>query len=247
MTITLRGTKGSALTHNELDGNFTDLNTRTTTLEGVSGIANLIEDTTPQLGGNLDCQGFNITMDNGSISTTAGNLQISSYNYITMDSPNGGQIEIGRASGAGNVIIGKESNGTSVNFEGLASFDEQVLMYKGAEEKYSVLTGATGTVAHDCDNGKLFHHTTPAADWTVNLTNLNLNQLKFATNITLVITQGGTAYIPNAVEIGGAAQTIKWQGGSAPTGTASGTDVVSFTIMRDNTTYIVLGQLVDFA
>tara|TARA_B100000900_G_C20319121_1_gene609388 strand:+ start:205 stop:699 length:495 start_codon:yes stop_codon:yes gene_type:complete len=164
MTITLRGTKGSALTHNELDGNFTDLNTRTTTLEGGSGI-----------------------------------------------------------------------------------FDEQVQMSKGAEEKYSVLTGATGTVAHDCDNGKLFHHTTPAADWTVNLTNLNLNQNKFATNITLVITQGGTAYIPNAVEIGGAAQTIKWQGGSAPTGNASGTDVVSFTIMNDSGTYIVLGQLVDFA
>lgn len=29
MTITLRGTKGTALTHDELDGNFTDLNLRT--------------------------------------------------------------------------------------------------------------------------------------------------------------------------------------------------------------------------
>jgi len=30
MTITLRNTKGAALTYNELDGNFSDLNTRTT-------------------------------------------------------------------------------------------------------------------------------------------------------------------------------------------------------------------------
>jgi len=210
------------------------------------GLANVVEDTTPQLGGDLDCQGFNITMDNGSISTTAGNLQISSFNYVTIDSANDGQIEIGRASGTGDVIIGKESNGTSVSFEGVASFDEQVLMYKGAEEKYSALTGATGTVAHDCDNGKMFYHTTPAADWTANFTNLNLNQYKFSTSVGIVVTQGNTAYIPNAVEIGGVAQTIIWQGNSTPTGTDNGTDAISFTIMRDGSTYIVLGQLTSF-
>ena len=227
----------------------TDQNTDTLTITatgGGGGISNLLEDTTPQLGGDLDCQGFNITMDNGIISTSAGNLQLSSFNYITMDSANDGQIEIGRSSGTGNVIIGKESNGTSVSFEGVASFDEQVLMYKGAEEKYSALTGATGTVAHDCANGKMFYHTTPAADWTANFTNLNLNQFKFSTSVGIVVTQGGTAYIPNAVEIAGVAQTIIWQGNSTPTGTANGTDAVSFTIMRDNATYIVLGQLTSF-
>ena len=210
------------------------------------GLANVVEDTTPQLGGDLDCQGFNITMDNGIISTSAGNLQLSSFNYVTIDSANDGQIEIGRSSGTGDVIIGKESNGTSVSFEGVASFNEQVLMYKGAEEKYSALTGATGTVAHDCDNGKMFYHTTPAADWTANFTNLNLNQFKFSTSVGIVVTQGGTAYIPNAVEIGGVAQTIIWQGNSTPTGTANGTDAISFTIMRDGSTYIVLGQLTSF-
>ena len=210
------------------------------------GIANVVEDTTPQLGGDLDCQGFNITMDNGIISTSAGNLQISSFNYVTIDSANDGQIEIGRSSGQGDVIIGKESNGTSVSFEGVASFDEQVLMYKGAEEKYSALTGATGTVAHDCANGKMFYHTSPAADWTANFTNLNLNQNKFSTSIGIVVTQGNTAYIPNAVQIGGVAQTIIWQGNSTPTGTDNGTDAISFTIMNDGGTYIVLGQLTSF-
>jgi len=225
----------------------TDQNTDTLTITASGGgISNLVEDTTPQLGGDLDCQGFNITMDNGSISTTAGNLQLSSFNYVTMDSANNGQIEIGRSSGTGDVIIGKESNGTSVTLQGVASFDERVLLYKGAEEKYSALTGATGTVAHDCANGKMFYHTTPAADWTANFTNLNLNQYKISTSVGIVVTQGGTAYIPNAVQIGGAAQTIIWQGNSTPTGTANGTDAVSFTIMRDNATYIVLGQLTSF-
>ena len=228
----------------------TDQNTDTLTITatggGGGGLANVVEDTTPQLGGDLDCQGFNITMDNGIISTSAGNLQLSSFNYVTMDSANNGQIEIGKSSGLGDVIIGNESNGTSVSLQGVASFDERVLLYKGAEEKYSALTGATGTVAHDCTNGKMFYHTTPAADWTVNLTNLDLNQYKFSTSVGIVVTQGNTAYIPNAVQIAGAAQTIIWQGNSTPTGTANGTDAVSFTIMRDNATYIVLGQLTSF-
>ena len=225
-------------------GNWVELANMTDVSSG--GLANVVEDTTPQLGGDLDCQGFNITMDNGIISTSAGNLQLSSFNYVTIDSANDGQIEIGRSSGTGDVIIGKESNGTSVSVKGVASFDERVLLLKGAEEKYSALTGATGTVAHDCANGKMFYHTTPAADWTVNLTNLDLNQYKYSTSVGIVVTQGGTAYIPNAVQIAGAAQTIIWQGNSTPTGTDNGTDAISFTIMRDNATYIVLGQLTSF-
>jgi hypothetical protein len=92
----------------------------------------------------------------------------------------------------------------------------------------------------------MFYHTTPAADWTANFTNLNLNQYKFSTSVGIVVTQGNTAYIPNAVEIGGVAQTIIWQGNSTPTGTDNGTDAISFTIMRDGSTYIVLGQLTSF-
>ena len=77
-------------------------------------------------------------MDNGIIQQVLATYKYQSFNYVTIDSANDGQIEIGRSSGQGDVIIGKESNGTSVSFEGVASFDEQVLMYKGAEEKYSV-------------------------------------------------------------------------------------------------------------
>ena len=63
----------------------------------------------------------------------------------------------------------------------------------------------------------------------------------------MLITQGSTAYIPNAVQIAGSAQTIVWQGGSAPSGTANGKDLVSFTIYNDGGTYTVLGQLVSYS
>ena len=42
MTITFRSVKGSALTHSELDGNFTDLDDRTDVVEGVGASANEI-------------------------------------------------------------------------------------------------------------------------------------------------------------------------------------------------------------
>ena len=116
---------------------------------------------------------------------------------------------------------------------------------KGVHEKFATLTGATGTVAHDCSTGQIFYHTGAAANFTANFTNLTIAQ-EDATNIAIVINQGGTGYIPNAVQIGGSAQTIIWQGNSAPTATDNGTDTFSFTILNDGGTYVVLGQMVSF-
>ena len=83
------------------------------------------------------------------------------------------------------------------------------------------------------------------ADFTANFTNLNLTTT-YATTVTLVMIQGATARIASAVQIGGASQTINWQGGSAPTGTNNGIDVITFSILNNSGTYTVLGQLVDF-
>ena len=48
------------------------------------------------------------------------------------------------------------------------------------------------------------------------------------------------------MQIGGVAQTLNWQGGTPPTGTDNGIDVVSFTVLNDGGTYVVLAQMVDF-
>ena len=116
---------------------------------------------------------------------------------------------------------------------------------KGVHEKFATLTGATGTVAHDCSTGHVFYHTGAAANFTANFTNLSLAQ-EDATNIAIVVNQGNTGYIPSAVQIGGAAQTIVWNGNSTPSATDNGTDVFSFTILNDGGTYVVLGQMVSF-
>jgi len=114
------------------------------------------------------------------------------------------------------------------------------------DEGFATKTSATGTVAHDCTTNNLFIHSSVSANFTANLTNLNLAQEK-ATVVTLVINQGGTAYVCNALQIGGVAQTINWQGSTtAPTGNASKIDVINFTIFNVSGTYTVLGQLVSF-
>jgi hypothetical protein len=127
---------------------------------------------------------------------------------------------------------------TDVSMSGILKL-EQVI------EKWQNKVDATGTVDHDCSGGQLFYHTSPDANWTVNLTNLNLDS-GYATTITLIIVQGGTGYYPNALQIGGASQTINWQNNTTPTPSTNRTDVVSFSIVNNSGTYTVLGQLTGF-
>jgi hypothetical protein len=113
------------------------------------------------------------------------------------------------------------------------------------KESFSNKSGSTGTVVHDCSTNSIFYHTTPSANWTSNFTNLNLSA-SYATTVTTVIAQGSTAYLPTAVQIEGSAQTLNWQGNTTPVGTANRTNVVSFSILNNGGTYIVLGQVVSF-
>ena len=115
----------------------------------------------------------------------------------------------------------------------------------GVHEKFQAKTSSTGTVTHDCSLGHVFYHTSSVANWTANFTNLSLSS-SYATTVTLVIPQGGTGYYPSAVQIGGAAQTILWQGNTTPTPSTNRTDVVTFSILNNSGTYIVLGQLTGF-
>ena len=116
----------------------------------------------------------------------------------------------------------------------------------GVQENFATKSSATGVVTHDCSTGHIFRHSSISADFTANFTNLILEQ-GYATTLTLSLDQGDPAYMPTAVQIGGVAQTIVWQGNSTPSGTAFGEDVVSFSILRTGASaYTVLGQRVAF-
>ena len=114
----------------------------------------------------------------------------------------------------------------------------------GVHEKFQTKSNATGTVTHDCSSGHIFYHTLPSANWTVNLTNLNL-AVGYATTVTLVIEQGATGRYPSAVQVDGNAVPLAWQGNTTPTPSSNRFDVVTFSILYDGL-YTVLGQLTGF-
>lgn len=115
----------------------------------------------------------------------------------------------------------------------------------GVHEAFGSLADATGIVTHDCANGHIFYHSSPDANFTANVVNINLSN-NYATTITLVIAQGATGYYANALHIEGAAQTINWQGNLTPSASSNRTDIVSFNILNNSGSYIVLGQLTGF-
>ena len=112
-------------------------------------------------------------------------------------------------------------------------------------EILSSLTGATGVVAHDFGANAIFDHTSIAANFTANITNVPTTTNR-ALNVVLVLRQGATPYIPNAVQIDGAAQTINWVETLAPTGNANSIDVITFSLLRVGTTWTVLGGYTNY-
>jgi hypothetical protein len=115
VTIVTRAGKGAALTWTEGDANITNLNT--------GKLENVVEDTTPQLGGQLDVNG------NAIVSTSNGNINIS---------PNGsGNISLTPATGK--IILGALDFPTGMGSNG------QVLTTNGS----SAMTWTTPAAAFD--------------------------------------------------------------------------------------------------
>ena len=112
-------------------------------------------------------------------------------------------------------------------------------------EVLTTLTGATGVVTHNIDNGAVFYHSGMTADFTANFTLVPETNNR-TISVVLLLEQGATAYIPTAVQIDGQAQTINWQGASAPTGNANQIDIVSFTLIRTGDAWTVIGSLTTY-
>jgi len=110
-----------------------------------------------------------------------------------------------------------------------------------AIEPFTVLTGSTGVVAHNYNTGGLWVHTSIAANFTANFTNVPSAD-NFVVTYTLVLIQGATPYTPTAVQIDGAAQTINWAGGTVPSGAANKRQIVSFNLFRIAGAWTVTGS-----
>lgn len=101
-------------------------------------------------------------------------------------------------------------------------------------------TAATGTINYDVTTQSVLYYTTNAsANWTVNFrgssgTALNsVMAVGESVTVAFLVTQGGTAYYNNAVQVDGNSVTPKYQGGTAwSAGNASSVDAYTYVIVK---------------
>jgi hypothetical protein len=140
-------------------------------------------------------------------------------------------------------------------FNGTASALAMVLA-DVAETTTISATAATGTINYDVTTQSVLYYTTNAsANWTVNFrgssgTSLNtLMSTGQSITVAFLVTQGGTAYYNNAVQVDGSSVTPKYQGGTAWTsGNASSIDAYTYTIIKTgNAAFTVFAAQTKFA
>jgi hypothetical protein len=146
--------------------------------------------------------------------------------------------------GTGNLTfsntIGNLTVSNAAIFNSTSTFSGLVTVTQSAEVLVTK-TGATGTIAHDLTTATTFYHTSPAANFTANFTNVSTTDARVLV-AALVITQGATPYVPIALQIDGSAQTVKWLTSTSPSGTASKIDIISYSFIRTGAAWVVLGQ-----
>lgn len=147
-------------------------------------------------------------------------------------------------------------NGTAWVAVGQDTVLTNVLITAPRETTRIEADATSGTENLNVLSGSHMYHTSNAAgNFTLNVrgngsTTLN-SLLSVGETSTAVFscTNGATPYYLTALTIDGNAQTVRWQGGTAPSaGNASSIDVYSFAITKTaNATFMVLGSQTRFA
>lgn len=153
-----------------------------------------------------------------------------------------------------NTFSGPNTFSALQTFNGSSSV--AATLFKNALETVQTSVALSGTAtALYLTSGSVFL-ATASADFVINVRLSSGSTLDSAmannqsVTMSILLTQGTTAYkfATNGFQIDGSAVTVKWQGGTTPTGNASSTDVISFVIVKTATsTYTVLGSFTKFA
>ena len=193
-----------------------------------------------------------ITIDNNVISTNitnasleleaSGTGQILAKSNLTVGF--GGNLVVTSGNTFLNTLIPYTASG--VNIQGSTSFTAGVVNFQSVSQTIVPLTGATGVVTHNLSNGAVFFHSSISANFTANFTNVPTTDDR-GIGVALVLDQGGTGYLPTAVQINGASVTLRWAYNTVPTPSSSQIDTVSFTLIRTGATWYVIGQHTNFA
>ena len=91
-------------------------------------------------------------------------------------------------------------------------------------------------------NGGVFYLTGMTGNFTFNYTGVPTTTARSIT-LTLILGQGGTAYVPTTLQVNSVGVTINWAGGVTPSGRANKIDIASFYIYNVSGTFVAVGAL----
>ena len=184
-------------------------------------LSNVVEDTTPQLGGDLDLNGNNITgtgnIDGRDVSADGTKLDGIEAGADVTDTAN--------VTAAGALMDSELTDITAVKAinQGLSTTD--TVLFEAIHEDYDALSGTTPTV--DADNAGSFALTT-SGNTTFTFSSVTSG---ITVGFVLKITAGGTHTITWPA-------SVDWAGATAPDAPASGeTDVLVFYTVDGGTTW----------
>ena len=118
-----------------------------------------------------------------------------------------------------------------VSWAGSSTVTPVDALSSGIAESLQAISSVTGAQTIDLDNGHIILCSSVTGNLTLNLTNTGLGTNQ-ATAVVVQVTQGATPYTVDLGTIDGAASTTIWQGGSAPSVSASKTDIYFFNITK---------------
>ena len=255
-TLTFKTVSGSGVTI--VEGKTHVIYVDGTNAVDVFFLKDLSEDTSPQLGGNLDTNDNNIIIDDNHHITDENNNEQLTF-QTTASAVNNTQLTNAATGNAPEVAaIGGDSNiDLNVRPKGTGRIDlGAAKIIQTAEKVTNSATAATGTVNFDVITQAVLNFTSDAAaNYTLNIRgdgSTTLNSIMDAgesLTVVHIVKQGSSAYYNNAVQVDGSSVTPEWQGGSAPdSGNANSLDVYSYTVIKTgDAAFTVLASQTQFA
>jgi hypothetical protein len=172
-TIYTRASKGSALTWTEGDANITNLNT--------DKLENIVADTTPQLGGNLDVNGNSI------VSTSNANIEIAPNGtgdvYLTAD-----LVRVGDSNA--NATITTNGTGDLILSTNGGSNSGVITIQDGLDNDITVVPAGTGKVHFETSETRVGINNTNAKITTKGTGDLTLDTNSGTNSGSIVIADG---------------------------------------------------------
>jgi hypothetical protein len=178
---------------------------------------------------NMYVNGYAVSTSTGGITATFNGGTVTNAISITNSTQstgtNTGALTVSGGVGvAGNLVVGG------------------ITILQQAQEVMVPVNSPGASAALNFNNGAIFYITGMSSNFTAAFNNVPTSA-NYVYATTLILAQGGTAYVANAVTVNGAAQTIRWLGGSTAAVTANRTDVISVTLVATGTNaYTVLAS-----